>query len=145
MTSSPAASNAGLWTGRVITTLVVLFLVFDGVTKLMKVPQVIQASARLGVPETTITGIGIALLISTMIHVIPRTSVLGAILITGYLGGAAGASIRVLSPVFNTSFPIFFGVLVWLGLFLREERLRVLIPLRRATRVPDFAHGDVPK
>jgi hypothetical protein len=145
MTPSSAASNAGLWTGRAISTLVVLFLVFDGVTKLMKVPQVIQASTRLGLPQTTVSGIGAVLLVSTLVYVIPRTSVLGAILLTAYLGGATAANVRALSPAFNTGFPIVFGVLVWLGLFLREERLRALIPLRRSKRVPDFADAGVAK
>ncbi len=145
MTQPGPASTAGVWTGRVISTLAVLFLVFDAVTKLMKVPRVIEATVRLGFPVFTITGLGTMLLVLTLVYVIPRTSVLGAILLTGYLGGAVAANIRALSPAFNTSFPILFGVLVWLGLFLREDRLRDLIPLRRSRRVPDRASADVAK
>jgi hypothetical protein len=105
-------------------------MIFDGVTKIMKVPQVIDASARIGFPESTIVGIGSALLISTAFYVFPSTSVLGAILLTGYLGGATAANVHAASPAFNTGFPIMFGILVWLGLYLRESRLRALIPLR---------------
>jgi hypothetical protein len=76
-------------------------------------------------------GIGITVLVCTALYLIPRTSILGAIFLTAHLGGATAANIRAGSPVFNTSFPIIFGVLVWLGLFLREYRLYALIPLRR--------------
>ncbi len=127
---SASVSKGSLWTGRIVSGLLVLFMIFDGVTKVMKARQVIEASIRIGFPESTIVGIGVALLVSTALYVIPRTSVLGAILLTAYLGGATAANVRVGSPAFNTSFPIIFGVLVWLGLFLRESRLRALIPLR---------------
>lgn len=127
---STSVSKASIWTGRVISTVIVLFMIFDGVTKLMKVRQVIEATVRIGFPERTIVGIGAALLASTVLYVIPRTSVLGAILLTGYLGGATAANVRAGTGLFNTTFPIVFGVLVWLGLFLRESRLRALIPLR---------------
>lgn len=127
---SASVSNGSLWTGRIISALVVLFMVFDGVTKVMKVRQVIEATVRIGFPENTIAGIGAALLICTALYVIPRTTVLGAILLTGYLGGATAANVRVGSAAFNTIFPIIFAFLVWLGLLLRECRLRALIPLR---------------
>ena len=122
--------KGSLWAGRVISALVVVFMIFDGVTKVIKAPQVIEATVRIGFPENTIVGIGAALLICTGLYVIPRTSVLGAILLTGYLGGATAANVRVSSPLFNTSFPIIFGVLIWAGLFLRDRVLRALIPLR---------------
>jgi hypothetical protein len=127
---SASVSKGSLWTGRIVSGLLVLFMIFDGVTKVMKARQVIEASIRIGFPESTIVGIGVTLLVSTALYVIPRTSVRGAILLTAYLGGATAANVRVGSPAFNTSFPIIFGVLVWLGLFLRESRLRALIPLR---------------
>jgi hypothetical protein len=127
---SAPVSKGSLWAGRIISGIVVLFAIFDGVTKLMKAKQVIEATVRIGFPESTIVGIGAALLISTALYVIPRTSVLGAILLTAYFGGATAANVRVGSPAFNISFPIMFGVLAWLGLFLRESRLRALIPLR---------------
>jgi hypothetical protein len=127
---SVSVSKGSRWAGSIVSAVVVLFMVFDGVTKVMKAQQVMEATARIGFPESTIVGIGAALLVCTALYVIPQTSVLGAILLTAYLGGATAANVRVGSPVFNTSFPIIFGVLVWLGLFLRESRLRALIPLR---------------
>ncbi len=128
---SASVSKAGLWAGRIVSGLVVLFMILDGLTKVLKTPQVVEATVRIGFPESTIVGIGIAVLVWTALYVIPRTSVLGAILLTAHLGGATAANVRAGSPVFNTSFPIVFGVLVWLGLFLREYRLHALIPLRR--------------
>jgi hypothetical protein len=127
---SAPASKAALWTGRVISGLVVLFMVFDGVTKVMRVPQVIDATIRIGFPVSSVVGIGVTLLICVAIYVIPRTSVLGAILLTGYFGGATAANVRAESPAFNTMFAVCFGVLTWLGLYLRERRLQALVPLR---------------
>jgi hypothetical protein len=127
---SGSVSKASLWTGRVISGVVVLFLLFDGITKLLRVPQVVDATIRIGFPVTTIVGIGITLLVCTAIYAIPKTSILGVILLTGYLGGATAAQLRAGSPVFETLFPVIFGVLAWLGLYLREHRLRALLPLR---------------
>lgn len=127
---STSVSKTALWAGHSITTVVVLFMIFDGVTKVMKAQRVIEATVRLGFPESTIAGMGAALLVCTALYVIPPTSVVGAILLTGYLGGATAANVRVGSGAFNTSFPVIFGVLAWLGLFLRDRRLRALIPLR---------------
>ena len=123
-------SKGMLWTGYIISGLVVLFMIFDGVTKVMKVPQVIQASARLGYNAGAIVGIGATLLVCTALYVIPRTSIFGAILLTGYLGGAVDANVHSGTALFNISFPIIFGVLVWLGIYLRDRRLRALVPLR---------------
>ena len=128
---SGSVSKGSLWTGRIISGIVALFLIFDGVTKLIKAPQVIKATVQIGFSESTIVGIGITVLVCTALYLIPRTSILGAIFLTAHLGGATAANIRAGSPVFNTTFPIIFGVLVWLGLFLREYRLHALIPLRR--------------
>ncbi len=119
-----------LWSGRVLSGIVVLFLLFDGVTKIMKVQQVLDAQVRLGYPEHEAVLIGVIVLACTLVYVIPQTSILGAILLTGYLGGAVASQIRIGAPVFDTSFPFIFGVLVWAGIFLREPRLRALIPLR---------------
>ncbi|MEX0677916.1 MAG: DoxX family protein [Pirellulales bacterium] len=124
-------SKASLLAGRTISTLAVLFLLFDGVTKVLKVAPVMEACAQLGIPESVVPGIGIVLLICTVVYVNPRTSVLGAILLTGYLGGATATHVRVGGPVFPVVFAVVFGALVWLGLFLRDDRLRTLIPLRR--------------
>jgi hypothetical protein len=133
---STSVSRASSWAGRIVSGVVVLFLIFDGVTKLMMARQVTEATIRIGFPESTIVGIGVTLLVCTALYVIPRTSVIGAILLTGYLGGATAANVRVGSPVFNTSFPIIFGVLVWLSLFLRDTRLRALLPLRIWRQAP---------
>lgn len=127
---SVPVSKASLWTGRIISGFVVLFMIFDGVTKIMKVQQVIDATIRIGFPVSTVAGVGITLLICVALYVIPPTSVLGAILLTGYLGGATAANVRAGSPAFNTVFPIAFGILAWLGLYLRERRLHALVPLR---------------
>jgi len=126
---SAPVSKSSVWAGRSISALIVVFMVFDGVTKVMKAQQVIEATVRIGFPEDSIVGIGAALLVCTALYVIPQTSILGAIMLTGYLGGAVAGNVRAGSGAFNTSFPIIFGVLVWLGLFLRERRLRALIPL----------------
>ena len=123
-------SKGRLWAGRIISALVVLFLLFDSITKIMKVKAVLDASAQLGYPVSTIAGIGITLLVCTAFYVIPQTAVLGAILLTGYLGGAVATSVRVAGPPFNTLFPIVFAVFVWAGIFLRERRLAALMPLR---------------
>lgn len=123
-------SKLGLWTGRVLSTLAVLFLVFDGATKVMKEKHVMAASAQLGFPERTIVGIGILLLACTALYVLPRTSILGAILLTGYLGGAVATQVRFGRTLFETLFPVIFGGFVWAGIFLRDARLRTLVPLR---------------
>ena len=124
-------SKKGLWTGRVISALAVLFLLFDAVIKLMKAPAVLEAFRRLGYPENLAPGIGILLLACIAVYVIPRTSVLGAILLTGYLGGAVATHVRVRDPFFShILFPVYMGVLIWGGLFLRDHRLRAHIPLR---------------
>lgn len=125
-------SRRAVVVGRMLTGLAVLFLVADGVMKLMTLPQVVQATTvQLGFPERTIAGIGLLLLACTAVYVIPRTAVLGAILLTGYLGGAVAANVRVGNPLFDTIFPLLFAVLIWAALLLREARLRALFTLRR--------------
>ena len=116
-------SKGRVWSGRVLTTLVVAFLVFDGVTKVMKESHVMAAAVQLGFPGYTMPIIGCILLVCTLIYVIPRTAVLGAVLLTGYLGGAVAVQLRIANPAFETLFPIFFGALVWAGLCLREPRI----------------------
>src|SRR5262245_40217576 len=120
---SPSLANVLLWSGRIISGLVVMFLVFDGVTKVIKVAPVLEACERLGLPTQTAVGIGFVLLVCTGIYSIPRTAVLGAILLTGYLGGAAAIHVRGGSGLFEIAFSIAFGVLTWVGLVLREPRL----------------------
>lgn len=134
MPSNPQAvpvSKTMLWTGRILSALAALFLLFDGVAKLFKPAPVVEATVQLGYPESVILGLGIVLTACTILYLIPRTSVLGAILLTGYLGGAVATHVRVGGPLFSVIFPILFGVLIWGGLFLRDGRLRALIPLRR--------------
>ncbi len=119
-----------LWTGRVITTLAVLFLLLDGIMKLVKPAFVVEATVQLGYPESTIVGIGVALVASTILYIIPRTSILGWIWLTGYLGGAVATHVRVGGGCFSINFPVIIALFVWGGIYLRDERLRALIPLR---------------
>ncbi len=123
-------SKKMLWAGRIISALPALFLLLDGVGKLVKPAPVVEGTIRLGYPESVILGLGIVLIACTILYVIPRTSILGAILLTGYLGGAVATHVRVGDPWFPVFFPIIVGVLAWGGLYLRDDRLRALIPLR---------------
>ena len=119
-----------LWTGRVFSTLATLFFVLDGVMKLFEPAPVIKATVGLGFPESEIVGIGITVLICTALYVIPRTSVLGAVLLTGYLGGAIASKVRIHAPLFDICFAIAFAALIWGGLWLRNPRVRALLPLQ---------------
>lgn len=131
-TQTTSVSKTALWAGRIISALVVLFLIFDGVSKMIKIPEVVQANLQLGYPESHVAGIGILLLVCIAIYVIPQTAVLGAILLTAYLGGGVATHVRAGSALFPIVFTIAFGVLTWVGLHLRDRRLRALIPLRRS-------------
>jgi hypothetical protein len=126
-----APSKKGVWAGRILSGLVVLFLIPDGIIKFIKPAPVVETSAHLGLPLSLANTLGILLLVCTAIYVFPRTSVLGAILLTGYLGGAVATHLRVGDPLFShILFPTYLGVMLWLGLYFRDERLRALIPLR---------------
>ena len=129
-TQAASVSKASQWTGRIISALIILFLLFDGVMKLIKPAPVVEGTVKLGYPESVIVGLGIVLLISVVLYAIPKTSILGAILLTGYLGGATATQVRVNEGWFSILFPVVFGILVWGGLYLRDNRLRSLIPLR---------------
>jgi len=99
--------------------------------KVMKAPVAVEGSVQLGYPEKVVVAIGVVLLVCTLLYVIPQTSILGAILLTGYLGGAIATHVRVGNPLFtHVLFPVYVGVMVWGGLFLRDKRLRALVPLR---------------
>jgi hypothetical protein len=124
-------SSASLWTGRVLSFLPALFLLFDAVMKLVKPEPVVKATVEMGYPETVLFGLGIVLLVCTILYLIPRTSVLGAILLTGYLGGAVASHVRLGQGAFEISFPVLFGILLWAGLVLRNPRLRAVLPLVR--------------
>ncbi len=121
-----------LWAGRILTALSALFLIVDGGMKVMKAPVVLQATAELGYPVSSVFGIGVTLLLCTLLYLIPRTSMLGAILPTGYLGGAVATHVRVGSPLFSaTLFPVYFGAMIWGGLYLRDARVRALVPIAK--------------
>jgi hypothetical protein len=124
-------SNARLWAGRILTAVPVMFLLFDSVIKLMKIDPVVEAFTRLGYPMSLAVGIGLLELVCLVIYVIPRTAVLGAILLTGHLGGAVATHVRVGDPFLSQAFfPVYIALMLWGGLFLREPRLRELLPLR---------------
>jgi DoxX-like family len=130
-TQGAVPSGSQLWTGRVLSGLGVAFLVMDAVMKLMKVQPVLDTFPKVGWPISLVTPLGIILLVCTTIYVVPQTSVLGAVLLTGYLGGAVATHLRVGDPLFShVLFPTYIALLLWGGLFLREQRLRALLPLR---------------
>ena len=131
-TASPATTSR-LWAGRLLSALPTLFLLVDGGMKLYQPPVVVQSTLELGYPESAIVGIGVVLLIATILYVMPRTAVLGAILLTGYLGGAVATHVRVSGAVFNIVFPVIFGCMLWGGLWLRDNNLRRLIPVNDKT------------
>ena len=124
--STQSASKAAIWTGRVLSGLAALFLIFDGVTKLMRVQPVIDSSIELGLPVTLAPIIGAVSLVCLVIHLIPRTAVLGAVLLTGFLGGAIAIQARIGAAPFSMIFPVIMGALVWGGLFLRNAKVRRL-------------------
>lgn len=122
-------SKKTLWAGRIISALPILLLLFSGVTKLLKPPSVLRAFALYGYPEHQLAAIGLLEIACTVVYAIPQTSILGAILVTGYLGGATATNVRVSNPAFIMT--VLLGALAWLGLYLRDTRLRSLIPLRK--------------
>lgn len=120
-------SGAALWAARIVGGLGVLFLAFDGAMKLVQPAAVVEASARLGFSGASLLGIGIVLLIATVLYAIPKTSVLGAVLLTGYLGGAVSTHVRSGDPAFPVLFPVIFGALLWGSLLVRNARLRAFV------------------
>lgn len=130
MIEASIVSRKRLWTGYGLSGVTTMFLLFDATMKLFKPVFVVKATVDLGYPESTIVGIGAVLLCSTLLYVFPRTSMLGAVLLTGYLGGAVASNVRAATPLFNALFPIIFCSLVWAGLLLRDKRLEALLPLR---------------
>lgn len=120
------------WTGWAMTGLTIAFLLFDGVSKLVLEHHVVEATTEIGYPVNLLRPLGIVCLACTVLYAIPRTSILGAILLTGYLGGAVASKVRIEDPLFSSvMFGVYFGILVWGGLYLRDKRLRALIPLSR--------------
>ncbi len=125
-------SKKRLWTARIISGVIVLFMLFDSLSKIFKAGPVIDATIKLGYVEHHIVLIGILGLVPTILYVIPRTNVLGAILLTAYFGGAVATNLRVDAPLFsNILFPVYISLIAWIGIWLRNEALRELIPLKR--------------
>jgi hypothetical protein len=129
-TETETSSKKMIWSGRILTAFTALFILVDGMMKLVKPVQVLEATARLGYPVSSLTGIGLTLIACTLIYVLPRTSILGAILLTGYLGGAVASNLRAGSGWFETIFPALCAVAAWGGLWLRDRRLRPLLAFR---------------
>jgi hypothetical protein len=135
MSTAVQAASTGstmLWAGRIVSGLVVAFLLFDGAIKLVPLDVVITTSQELGIPAHLARTLGVLTLVCTLLYAFPRTAVLGAILLTGYIGGAIYVHVRAGSPLFShTLFGVYLGLLAWAGLWLRDARLRAVIPWRR--------------
>src|SRR5215510_14408477 len=129
-TQTVPVSKKRLWAGRIISALPALFLLVDGAMKLVKPQVVVRGTVELGYTEAVILPLGAVLIACTALYLIPRTAVLGAILLTGYLGGAVCTHVRAGKGAFEILFPIAFGALFWAGLALRDARVRALIPVR---------------
>jgi hypothetical protein len=131
VTTAPAPAARTRWTARVLTGIPVLFLAFDVAIKLAGIPEVAEASEKLGLPAYLAPWLGLLLLACLALYVVPRTAPLGAVLLTGYLGGAVLTHLRVGDPVFtHTLFPIYVGAFLWAGLYLRDDRVRRLLAPR---------------
>ena len=128
------ASAPARWAGRILSGLVIVFLLFDGAIKLVPWPIVTETMDRMGygTSDTLMRGLGAITIICTVLYAIPPTSILGAILLTGYLGGAIASHVRIDSPLFtHTLFGVYLGLMLWGGLWLRDRNVRSLIPFRR--------------
>ncbi len=124
-------SKGRLWTGRILSALPVLMLLMSSVMDLMKPDFVVKAMVQQGFPEDVIVPLGIALLICTILFAVPQTAILGAILLTGYLGGAVATHVRAGDELFSHILaPVYFAAIIWVALYLREPRLSALVPLR---------------
>ena len=120
--------RAGSRTGTVLTVLLGLFFLFDAVPKLLQLPVVVEATRQMGFGASAVPVIGAVLLVCLALYLVPRTAILGAVLLTGYLGGAVCAQLRVEAPLFSTMlFPVYFGVVVWVALYLRSPQLRRVV------------------
>jgi hypothetical protein len=128
-------SRKAIWAGRVLSGLAVLFLLFDASIKLLQLPVAVEGTSQLGYPESVILGLGLVQLACLIAYLIPRTSVLGAILWTGYLGGAVATHVRVENPLFShILFPLYVAALLWGGLWLRDRRVRSLLSIGGSSR-----------
>lgn len=128
-TTSTTPSKAAIWGGRVMSGLPLAFLLFDAIGKLVKPAPVVEGTVALGFSPSVIVPLGVIMMVCWVLSVVPRTAVLGTILFTGYLGGAVCTHVRMGNPLFShTLFPIYFGVMLWGGLWLRDPRVRALLP-----------------
>ena len=123
-------TNKRLIAGYILSVIPILFLLMDGIMKIFKPGVVVDATKELGYSESVIVPLGIVLIVSTIIYAIPRTAVFGAVLLTGYLGGAVATHVRVGGPAFNVVFPLIVASLFWGGLYLRDQRVAQLLPFR---------------
>lgn len=122
------------WAGRALSGLAVLFLLFDSTGRLLQVQPVLDGTIRLGYPRDLVLTLGVILLACVLVYIIPRTSVLGAVLLTAYLGGAVATQVRVGAPLFtHVLFPTYVGALLWGGLLLRDARLQAFLPIQRVS------------
>ncbi len=138
-TQTYPVSKKSLWAGRVMSAVVVLFLLFDSSIHLMNPSFVVEAMTRLGYSDSIAPILGAIELVCLLLYVVPRTSVLGAVVLTGYLGGAIATNLRVANPLFsNTLFPVYLGILLWGGLYLRNLQLRALVSFRRNPAFPSY-------
>jgi hypothetical protein len=127
------SSYKRIWAGRIVTALPVLFLLFDGTIHIMRIPAVVEGFAKAGFPISTAVPLGIIEIVCIILYVLPRTSVLGAILLTGYLGGAVATNVRQQLPMLGYVLaPVYVAIFLWGGLWLRDDRVRSLIPLSRS-------------
>jgi hypothetical protein len=132
LTQPAPVSNKRLWAGRIMSAVAVLFLIFDGVIHVLQPAPVVKGFTDLGWSPTLALPLGIIELVCLALYLIPRTSVLGAVLLTGYLGGAVATNLRVGAPlVSNTLFPIYLALFLWGGLYLRDNALRAVFPVRK--------------
>ena len=122
-------SKGMVWTGRVVSAIPVLLMVFSAAMKFAKPAPVVEGMVRAGFPTALLFVVGVLEFLSCVVYVIPQTAILGAILMTGYLGGATATNVRIGDPSWIVT--VFLGVLVWGGLFFRDERILALIPFRR--------------
>jgi hypothetical protein len=130
-TRGPSVSKRALWAGRIVSGLAVLFLAFDASMKVLQVPAAVESTVSLGYPAGVLFGIGVVQVLCLLVYLIPRTAMLGAILWTGYLGGAIATHLRVGNPLLShTLFPIYIAAFIWVGLWLRDTRVRAVFPLR---------------
>jgi DoxX-like protein len=132
ITTVQGHSRGALWTGRIISGVAVAFLTLDAIGKLLRLQPVLDGTRQLGYPVEVVFGLGATLLSCVLVYLVPRTAMLGAVLLTGYLGGAVATHVRVSNPIFTHAlFPTYVAALLWGGLMLRDARLRAFVPWRR--------------